>query len=97
MKRRTIPVAPNPTARVSCFAIAPPGFEPVVVAELRALGFADAVAEQGGVAFSADSRGLFVANLQLRSATRVLVRVAEFTAKSFAELERRAKPVAWNL
>lgn len=82
--------------RLSCFAIATPGFEPVVAAELRALGFTDGVAEQGGVAFSADASGVFVANLHLRTATRVLVRVAEFTAKSFAELERRAKPVAWK-
>lgn len=89
-------LALKPTTPSSCFAIATPGFEPVVAAELRALGFNDAAIEQGGVAFSADSGGVFIANLQLRSATRVLVRVAEFTAKSFAELERRAKPVAWK-
>jgi len=82
--------------RMSCFAIVTPGFEPVVAGELRALGMTDAVAESGGVGFSADTRQLFAANLHIRAATRILVRVAEFTAKSFAELERRAKSVAWK-
>ena len=36
------------------------------------------------------------ANLWLRTATRVLVRVARFNAKSFAELERHAKGIAWE-
>ena len=79
-----------------CFAIATPGFESVVEQELRALGIDSAHAEEGGVAFRADDRGLFAANLHLRAASRVLVRIAEFTAKSFAELERRAKPIAWK-
>jgi putative N6-adenine-specific DNA methylase len=36
------------------------------------------------------------ANLWLRSATRVLVRVARFRATAFFELERRAKTVPWD-
>lgn len=78
------------------FAIVTPGFEPVVEAELRALGATDAAAEPGGVTFSADDALLLDANLRLRAATRVVVRIAEFTAKSFSELERRAKPVPWK-
>lgn len=78
------------------FAIVTPGFEAVVEAELRALGATDAAAEPGGVTFSADDALLLDANLRLRAATRVVVRVAEFTAKSFSELERRAKPVPWK-
>jgi putative N6-adenine-specific DNA methylase len=79
-----------------CFAVVTPGFEAVVEREMRALGFADLAPEEGGVAFRADDRALFAANLQLRTASRVLVRVAKFTARSFAELERRAKPVPWK-
>jgi putative N6-adenine-specific DNA methylase len=79
-----------------CFAVVTPGFEAVVEREMRALGFADLAPEEGGVAFRADDRALFAANLQLRAASRVLVRVAKFTARSFAELERRAKPVPWK-
>jgi len=80
----------------AAFAVVTPGFEPVVEAELRALGATDAVAEPGGVTFSADDALLLDANLRLRAATRVVVRIAEFTAKSFSELERRAKPVPWK-
>ncbi len=78
------------------FAIVAPGFEPVVESELRAIGAADAAAEPGGVTFSADDALLLDANLRLRAATRIVVRIAEFTAKSFAELERRAKPIPWK-
>lgn len=87
----------NPAPAIhDCFAIVTPGFEAVVENELRALGVDGIAAEAGGVTFRTDDRGLFAANLRLRAATRVLVRVAEFTAKSFAELERRAKPVPWR-
>src|SRR5688500_20330808 len=36
------------------------------------------------------------ANLWLRSASRVLVRVAEFRATAFYELEKRAKKIEWS-
>lgn len=80
----------------SCFAIVTPGFEAVVAAELRALALADVVPVEGGVTFRADDAGLLATNLHVRAATRIVVRIAEFTAKSFAELERRAKPVKWG-
>ena len=83
------------TAR-SCFAIVTPGFEGVVAGELRALGAASPATETGGVSFEADDRLLFDANLNLRTATRVVVRIASFKAKSFAELERKAKQVPWT-
>jgi putative N6-adenine-specific DNA methylase len=79
----------------ACFAVVTPGFEGVAEAELRALGVDDVVAEEGGVSFTATDAGLFRANLWLRSAARVIVRVAEFPARTFADLERRAKRVEW--
>lgn len=78
-----------------CFASVTPGLEGVAERELRALRLADVVGESGGVAFRAADAALFGANLHLRSVSRVLVRIASFTAKSFAELERRAKSVPW--
>ena len=68
----------------------------MVAKELAAIGIMPAADESGGVSFPADDATLFAANLHLRAASRVLVRVASFTAKSFAELERRAKSVPWN-
>jgi putative N6-adenine-specific DNA methylase len=52
--------------------------------------------EDGGVSWIGDARSVMRANLWLRTATRVLVRVARFNAKSFAELERHAKGIAWE-
>jgi putative N6-adenine-specific DNA methylase len=80
----------------NAFAVAAPGLEPLAAAELRALGVADATAERGGVAFVATEPVLATALLHLRTVNRVLVRVAEFRATSFAQLERRAKAVKWN-
>jgi len=39
---------------------------------------------------------LYELNVQLRTASRVVVRVAEFHASTFYELERRAKRINWN-
>jgi len=87
--------APGSTTR-SCFAIVAPGLEAVAAAELRALGLVPGAIEAGGVDFATDDAGLFRANLHLRSVSRVLVRVAEFKATAFHELERLARGVPWE-
>ena len=81
--------------RDPCFAVCGPGLEPLTVAELEALGIAG-TEERGGVSFEADARALFRANLHLRTATRVLLRLGSFRARSFPELERRARAVPWE-
>jgi putative N6-adenine-specific DNA methylase len=73
-----LPKPPTTANQRSCFAIVTPGFEPVVTAELRALGVESPTAEAGGVSFTATDRALFDANLWLRAATRIIVRVATF-------------------
>lgn len=78
-----------------CFAVAAPGLEPLVLQELAALGVAGG-AQEGGVTWEGDLASLYRANLWLRTATRVLVRVARFRATSFWELERRAATVPWS-
>lgn len=78
------------------WAIAAPGLEPIVADELRALGFGDADAQPGGVAFRCDASGLAAAQVGLRVASRVVVRIASFRATAFHELERAARKVAWQ-
>jgi putative N6-adenine-specific DNA methylase len=78
------------------YSITAPGLERVTGRELAALGVAQAGESHGGVAWRGDARDLYRANLWLRTATRVLVRVATFHAGSFAELERRAGRVPWG-
>lgn len=82
--------------RYDAWAVAAPGLEPLLEAELRALGFADATASTGGVRFACDARGLARANLHSRLASRVVVRLATFKALAFHELERAARRVEWS-
>lgn len=80
---------------LSLFAVAAPGLAPVVGRELRALGMDGLVEEAGGVGFRGGVREVWSANLHLRTASRVLVRVAQFRATAFHELERGAKRIPW--
>lgn len=80
---------------LDCWAVTHPGLETITAGELVRLGLAVGTTEPGGVAFTASGAGLARANLHLRTAGRVLVRLAEFKAVSFADLERRARRVPW--
>ena len=77
------------------FAVAPPGLEQVVAAELTALGF-EARAEQGGAAWNGALTDTYRANLNLRSAARMLLRMNSFRARTFYELERHAARIDWR-
>ena len=81
---------------LALFAISTPGLEQITAAELRALGVASPVVEPGGVAFTGTYDDLYRANLWLRTASRVVIRIATFHASEFHELERRAKRVPWD-
>jgi len=73
-----------------------PGLEELTAAELGALGLKSARVTTGGVRFTATSRQLYAANLWLRTATRVVVRIAHFEARSFAALEAEAEAIDWD-
>jgi len=81
------------------YAIVSPGFEACARRELIALGIGegDIRVSTGGVAF----RGRFVdcqrANLHLRTATRILMRVDTFTATNPRQLEKHCASIPWEL
>ena len=81
--------------RVDAFAVTAPGLEAICAAEAADLGVRPKVAE-GGVAWRGSMESVARANLWLRTASRVLVRVAEFRASAFFELELTARRVAWD-
>ena len=85
----------NQPNRLSAFAVTAPGIESICAAELRALGI-QGKTEDGGVSWTGDLESVARANLWLRTASRVLVRVAEFKAKAFFELELHAKRIPWE-
>lgn len=87
---------PEPPAALSLFAVAAPGLEALVARELRGLHLAPDEPGPGGVAFGGSMESLARANLWLRSASRVLVRLGDFHARAFGELERHARQLPWE-
>src|SRR5439155_11122653 len=77
------------------YAAAAPGLAPLVAVELRALGVTPR-ADVGGVSFTGTLETIARTNLWLRTASRVIVRVASFRAQAFHELERLARALSWE-
>lgn len=88
------------TARVhTFFAATAPGFEHLCLAELLSLPLSDPQASvvQGGVEFKGKLHDCYMANLYLRCANRILMRLCDFRASSFAALEKRLGEIDWEL
>ncbi len=79
----------------SYFAVAAPGLEPIVAAELSTLGLGGD-ASPGGASFSGNRAALYRANLHLRAASRVLVRLGSLHAAAFSELRKKASRLPWE-
>lgn len=85
-------------SRHLCLAVAAPGLEALTAAELTELGVRLRRTLLGGVEFSANDRQLYAANLWVRTATRIVVRVAPaFTAHTFEDLERHVGEIDWSV
>src|SRR6056300_916725 len=78
------------------FLVAPPGLEPVLADEARAAGFAMPTVQPGGVATQGGWPEVWRANLCLRGATRVLVRLGGFRAMHLAQLDKRSRKFPWG-
>ena len=72
------------------------GLEAVVRRELAALEFEPQIGESGRVHFSGGFEAIAQANLWLRTADRVLVRVAEFPAADFDALFETVRGIPWG-
>jgi putative N6-adenine-specific DNA methylase len=90
-------VTRDSAVQYEAFAVAAPGLESIVAKELTDLGHSELNAIEGGVEFKASRRQLYEANLQLRTASRVVIRLGRFRALTFAELEKRARKIPWEL
>ena len=84
------------SSALALFAITAPGLETFAHAELAALGIAGDTAERGGVSWTGTLDDAYRANLWLRTASRVVVRMGSFRAATFFELERKAKRLPWG-
>lgn len=72
------------------------GLESVVVFELKRLGVEKTVVDNGRVYFSGDYTAIVRSNLWLRSADRVLIKLAEFRAYDFEDLFQGTLAVEWE-
>ena len=72
------------------------GIESITAKELRALGYEDLKIENGKVTFEGDEMDIAIANVHLRTADRVLIKMAEFEARSFEELFQGTQKVDWS-
>jgi putative N6-adenine-specific DNA methylase len=81
------------------FAATAPGFESLCFNELKALGLPikNASAISGGVEFEGRLTDCYRANLHLRTAIRILMRIDQFKATSFRQIEKKAPEIPWEL
>ncbi|MEP6066584.1 MAG: class I SAM-dependent RNA methyltransferase [Paracoccaceae bacterium] len=73
-----------------------PGLEDVLLKEAETLRFSNPQKTPGGVVFRGLWPDVWRANLQVRGASRVLARIAEFRAMHPAQLDKRARKVEWD-
>jgi putative N6-adenine-specific DNA methylase len=92
------------------FAVCAPGLEPFTTRELKDLGLQvssstssrgalegrGGVEEVGGVEFRGSLADLYLANLYLRTASRILLHLGSFYADTFSDLGRRARRLSWE-
>lgn len=72
------------------------GLEGITAKELRALGYEDVKTETSKVCFTGDEMDIAIANIHLRTADRVLIKMAEFEVRTFEELFQGTKKVNWS-
>ncbi|WP_449240142.1 THUMP domain-containing class I SAM-dependent RNA methyltransferase [Dongia sedimenti] len=73
-----------------------PGLEAALCAEARERHFREPKVVKGGVTVQGGWPEVWRANLELRGASRVLARIAEFRAMHVAQLDKRSHKVAWG-
>lgn len=71
------------------------GVEKMLAREIKGLGFEIIKTEDGRVTYKTDEYGIARANMWLRCAERVHLKIAEFEAKSFDELFEGTKRINW--
>jgi len=85
--------------RHNFFVATSPGFEPVCLQELLKLKpvAGEACVASGGVEFEGRLDDCYFANLNLRSANRILMRIHTFKSSNFRKLEKKIGDIPWEL
>lgn len=85
----------NDSNDLEIFLIATPGLEAPLCAEAIERGFSGARTVAGGVVCRGGWPEVWRANLELRGANKVLVRLGSFPAVHLAQLDKRARKFPW--
>ena len=72
------------------------GLESVLKREITDLGYEIAQVEDGRVTFYGDAKAISRANIFLRTAERILLKVGSFRAGTFEELFEETKKLPWE-
>jgi putative N6-adenine-specific DNA methylase len=72
------------------------GLEAIVAREIRDLGYDQVTVENGRVTFIGDKLAICRANLWLRTADRILIKMGQFKALTFDELFEGTKALPWS-
>ena len=80
----------------SLFVTCPRGLEPALVQELAAQGCGQVVAADGGVSCQGGLAEVYRINLHSRTASRVLLRVAQSSYRSEQDIYNLARKVKWS-
>lgn len=82
--------------KISLIATSTFGTEAIVAEELRKLGYNNLNVKDGKVTFEAPVSAVCRANLWLRCADRVFLKMGEFDAETFEQLFEGTKAIAWE-
>ena len=83
-------------AKYTLIATSSFGLEAVVAQELKSLGYQDLTLENGRVTFMGNEEDIAHCNIWLRTADRVLIKMAEFKATDFEELFQGTQNIRWE-
>lgn len=78
------------------FLSAVPGLEPTLYSQMRPLRFRALKLVDGGVLIRGNWPDVWRANLEVRGANRIIARLATFRVVELANLEKRAREIAWS-
>ncbi|MGA2031640.1 MAG: bifunctional 23S rRNA (guanine(2069)-N(7))-methyltransferase RlmK/23S rRNA (guanine(2445)-N(2))-methyltransferase RlmL [Thermoguttaceae bacterium] len=91
------PLPPTaPSATLELIATSTFGLEAIVSRELQSLGYQSRTIQPGRMLFEGDESALCRANLWLRTADRVLLRLGNFEARDFGQLFDGAYALPWE-
>ncbi|MFA7429573.1 MAG: class I SAM-dependent RNA methyltransferase [Rhodospirillaceae bacterium] len=85
----------NAESSFEIFLVTHPGLESLLCAEATEKGFRNPTSVRGGVTVTGGWPEIWRANLEIRGASRVLVRIGAFRAVHLAQLDKRARRLAW--